>query len=70
MISTFGVNADLKLSDNFHCAHVESACMTPWSDGVEAIATSTHGTCIELGTSTVVSMVVQILQLRACGVLT
>ena len=45
-------------------------CECAWRDGVEAIATSTHGTCVELDTSTVVSMVVQLLQLRACGGLT
>ena len=34
---------------------------------LKPIATSTHGTCVEVNTSTVVSLVVRLLQLRACA---
>ena len=41
--------------------------MTPWRDGVETNSHPTLGTCVEVDTFTVVSMVVQLLQLRDCG---
>ena len=59
------------IHNSYHSVCVESAWMYgSLRDGGEAIATSRVGICVELDTSTVVSMVVQLLQLRACGVLT